>query len=82
MTKVQTAYKLSRKLGDEDIENLSRLPTVYGVIMAKISPALDELLIEYDASRLTVHDLESVLGQRGLPIITPTPGKELAPTTP
>ena len=81
MTKVQTAYKLNRKLGDEDIESLSRLPAVYGVLLAKVTPTLDELLIEYDASRLTVYDLESIIEQHGLPIVTPTPGKEFAPAT-
>lgn len=71
MTKVQTAYKLSRKLGDEDLGMLSKLPSVYGIFLAKISPSLDELRIEFDASRLTVDDLESVLDQHGFPLANP-----------
>ena len=70
MTKVQTAYKLSRKLGDEDLGSLSRLTSVYGIFLAKVTSTLDELLIEFDASRLTTDDLESVLEQHGLPNIT------------
>jgi hypothetical protein len=71
MTKVQTAYKLSRKLGDEDLGSVSKLPSVYGIFLAKVSSGLDELLLEYDASRLTIDDLESVLEQHGLPIVAP-----------
>jgi hypothetical protein len=71
MTKLQTAYKLSRKLDDADLQNLSRLTSVYGIFLAKITPSLDELRLEFDASRLTAADLESVLEQHGFPIITP-----------
>ena len=73
MTKMQTAYKLSRKLGDEDLGSLSKLPAVYGIFLAKVTSSLDELLLEFDASRLTIDDLESVLEQHGLPIITRAP---------
>lgn len=71
MTKLQTAYKLSRKLGDEDMQSLSRLTSVYGIFLAKITSSLDELRLEFDASRLTIDDLESVLEQHGLPIVSP-----------
>jgi hypothetical protein len=71
MTKVQTAYKFSRALGDGDLESLSRLPSVYGIFFAKVAPTLDEMLIEYDASRLTPDELEGVLGTHGLPIVSP-----------
>jgi hypothetical protein len=68
MTKVQTAYKLSRTLGDEDLESLSKLPSVYGIFFAKLAPSLDSMLIEYDASRLTHDQLDAILETRGLPI--------------
>jgi hypothetical protein len=71
MTKVQTAYPLSRKLTDEDLPSVSRLTSVYGIFLVRITPSLDELRIEFDASRLTLDDLESVLDQHGLPIATP-----------
>jgi hypothetical protein len=69
MTKVQWTYELSRPLNDGDLESLSRLPSVYGIFFAKLTPARDALLIEYDASRLTQDELQAVLEQHGLPVI-------------
>jgi hypothetical protein len=71
MTKLQTAYKLSRKLTDEDLPSVSRLTSIYGIFLARIAPSLDELGIEFDAARLTLDELEAVLEQQGLPIVTP-----------
>jgi hypothetical protein len=68
MTKVQTSYKLSRTLGDEDLAALSKLPSVYGIFFAKVAPGLDGMLIEYDASRLTHDQLNAILETHGLPI--------------
>jgi hypothetical protein len=68
MTKVQTAYKFYRSLGDEDLESLSKLPSVYGIFFAKVAPSLDSMLIEYDASRLTHDQLNAILETHGLPI--------------
>ena len=70
MTKVQTAYRLSRKLDDNDLEHFGRIHRTYGVFSAKVSPTLDQLLIEWDAARLTSDQLEALLKQLGLPIIT------------
>jgi hypothetical protein len=71
MTKVQTAYQLSRKLTDEDLPSVSRLTSIYGIFLARIASSLDELRIEFDASRLTLDELEAVLEQQGLPIVAP-----------
>ena len=70
MTKVQAQYELSRKLSDQDLENLNRVHAVYGIYWAKPTPALDRLLVEFDASHLTITDLQQTLEQHGLPIIT------------
>ena len=68
MTKVQAVYSLSRKLGDADLESLSRVHSVYGIYQARVNPSLDELQVEYDASRLTRSDLQARLEQFGLPL--------------
>jgi hypothetical protein len=68
MTKVQAAFKLYRALGDQDLENVSRIPSVYGIFFAKVTPSLDGILVEYDASRLTPKDLEGVLDRFGMPL--------------
>jgi hypothetical protein len=68
MTKLKTAYRLSRPLAAEDLNNISRLYAVYGVFAIKLSKSLDELNVEYDASRLTEADLRVTLEQHGLPL--------------
>jgi hypothetical protein len=72
MTKVQNTYKLSRALVDADAENLKKIHSVYGVYFARVNPSASELLVEYDASRLTPRDMQVTLEQHALPII-PSP---------
>ncbi len=69
MTKVQTAYRLSRPLDENDLENISRVHSVYGIFAARVQPSLEELFIEYDASRLSPKDVQATLEQHGLPIV-------------
>ncbi|HXE14000.1 MAG TPA: hypothetical protein VN633_17865 [Bryobacteraceae bacterium] len=71
MTKVETAFDLSRKLGEEDLVNFAKLTSVYGILMTKLSPSLDNIRVEYDASRLTPDQLQVVLGSHGMPIKVP-----------
>ncbi len=68
MAKVQTTFKLSRSLTDDDLNNISRIHSVYGILMARVQPAGDELLIEYDASRLSELDVRKILDEHGIPI--------------
>ena len=69
MTKVQLSFKLSRALNGKDLDNISRVHSVYGFYVARPRPAGDELFIEYDASRLTPQDVRQTLGEHGLPIV-------------
>lgn len=69
MTKVQTTYPLSRKLTDEDSASLARVHSVYGIFAARPQPSLQELWLEYDATRLTPGDLTETLRSHGLPIV-------------
>ena len=68
MTKVDVSLKLSRPLGDHDLNNISRIHSVYGMLMVRVLPSGDELFIEYDASRLSLKDVRGTLGQYGIPI--------------
>jgi hypothetical protein len=68
MTKVQVTYKLSRPLTDTEFNNIARVHSVYGILETRIKPALDELFVEYDASRLSASDVRGALEQHGLPI--------------
>lgn len=69
MTKVQLSFKLSRALNDNDLDNISRVHSVYGFYVVRPRPVGDELFVEYDASRLSLQDVRRTLGEHGLPII-------------
>lgn len=69
MTKVQLTFKLSRALNDQDLDNISRVHSVYGFYLVRPRPAGDELFVEYDASRLRPADIRQTLGEHGLPIV-------------
>lgn len=69
MTKVQTKYKLSQVLDDDNLLQISRVHSVYGILKARVTGAgLDELDVEYDATRLHPADLRRVLEDHGIPI--------------
>ena len=67
MTKVQTTFKLSRELSDQELKSLSRLHAVYGFLAARVLPS-NELFVEYDASRLLPDDVRGIIEQHGIPI--------------
>jgi hypothetical protein len=68
LTKVQLDYNLVRPLTDHDAAAVSDVHGWYGIHRVQIAPALDRLLVEYDASRLSEKDVEAVLQRFGLPI--------------
>jgi hypothetical protein len=68
MTKVQTTFKLSRPLEDKDLENISRMNSVYGMFATRLQSSGEELFVEYDASRLSLNEVRGTLEQHGLPL--------------
>jgi hypothetical protein len=68
MTKVQLEYDLVRPLTDQDAAAVGDVHSWYGIEKVQLAPSLDRLRVEYDASRLTEKDVESVLQRFGLPI--------------
>jgi hypothetical protein len=68
MTKVDITFKLARDLNDRDLEQISHIHSVYGILMARLLPSGDGLFIEYDASRLSPLEVRGTLEQHGLPL--------------
>jgi len=68
MTKVDASFKLSRPLGDEELKCLARLHSVYGMMTVRLKSSGDELFVEYDASRLSLKEVEGTIEQHGIPI--------------
>ncbi|MCL4793978.1 MAG: hypothetical protein KJZ84_05415 [Bryobacteraceae bacterium] len=55
-------------MNDAQIEAIDRARGIYGMAMLRLNPAMDELLVHYDASRLKLPDVENALRRIGLPI--------------
>lgn len=68
MTKVDATFKLSRALTDHDLESISRIHAVYGILAARVLPSGNQLFIEYDASRLSPAEVRGTLEQHGIPL--------------
>jgi len=68
MTKVQKHFRLQRPLDEALMEKLVDANSIYGIERIQISPSRDELMVEYDATRLRVPELESALQHAGIPV--------------
>jgi copper chaperone CopZ len=71
MTKVTLHYDLRRPLTDQDYENIAAVHGVYGMVRVQVSPSLDRITVDYDASRLTKTDVEATLARFGIPVQSP-----------
>jgi hypothetical protein len=69
MTKVQTHFRLSRPLDDSALYSLAAINAIYGIERLKLAPAMDELFVEYDATRLRPAEVESALASAGIPLV-------------
>ena len=68
MTKVQIRFRLQKPLDDAMMDRLSDTSALYGIQRIQINPALDGLMVEYDATRLRPAEVESALSHAGIPI--------------
>ncbi len=69
MTKVQTTFKLSRVLGDQDLNQISRIHAIYGMLATRILPSGNELFVEYDSTRLSQKQVRGTLEKHGIPLV-------------
>jgi hypothetical protein len=68
MTRVQTRFRLTRALDDSSLNALAAANAIYGIQRLKLEPSMDELFVEYDASRLRPAEVEYALATAGIPI--------------
>ena len=68
MTKVQIRFRLQKPLDDSMLAGLSDATARYGIQKIKVDPALDGLMVEYDATRLRPAEVESALAGAGIPV--------------
>ena len=69
MTNVTLHSDLSRPLTEPEVGSVADLPSTYGIARVQVTPGLDKLTVDYDASRMMKTDVESVLHRHGLPIL-------------
>ena len=50
------------------MENLLTARSIYGIDLIRIAPTRDEIMVEYDATRLHVPELEAALERAGIPV--------------
>jgi hypothetical protein len=68
MTKVQLHFQVAGPLDAEMMSRLSDTSALYGILGLKLSPALDGITVEYDATRLKERDVEAALARAGIPV--------------
>ncbi len=67
MTKVQIRFALQRPLDETLMRRLADAHSIYGVARVLPTESMDGLIVDYDASRLTLQAVESRLRRLGLP---------------
>ena len=71
MTKVQLSFGLTRPLDEQLMGRIANAHSIYGLHLVRVAPSLDQLRVEYDASRLTQDEVEAALRRAGIPVATP-----------
>lgn len=69
MTKVQKHFRLQRPLDESLMQKIADAHAIYGIETIRISPSREDLLVEFDASRLRNANVESVLQGFGIPVV-------------
>lgn len=68
MTKVTLRFELLAPLDERLMNNISRSGSLYGLLRVQLTPKMDGLVVDFDASRLTIHEVEHALGKAGIPV--------------
>ncbi len=68
MTKVQKRFQLQHVFDETLMRNLADAQSIYGIEKISLSPSREQITVEFDASRLRVANVESVLQAAGVPV--------------
>jgi allophanate hydrolase subunit 1 len=66
MTKTQIRFRLERPLDEQTMPRIASAHSIYGIM--RVQPSKQELVVDYDASRLRTEDVGAVLKRRGIPV--------------
>jgi len=73
MTKVQVRFHLRKPLDESDYHGIAMAHAKYGIDKITVAPDLQELKVEYDATRLRPAEVEALLAAAGIPVDRPAP---------
>jgi hypothetical protein len=72
MTKLQIRFHLQKPLDEEaEYAGIAAAHAKYGIQKIVIAPSLQDLMVEYDATRLRPAEVEATLTCAGIPIERP-----------
>ena len=66
MTKVQKSFHLERPLDDALRQQSADAQALDGIEWIKIAPSREDLIVEFDATRLRTSDVEAALQRAGI----------------
>jgi len=69
MTKVQKHLRLERPLDEALMQQIADANAIYGIEHIRIAPSREDLLVEFDATRLRAGDVEAALRRAGIPVV-------------
>lgn len=69
MTKVQIRLALARPLNEDDMAAIAEAHGIYGIARVRVDGTLPQIVVDYDASRLSPRDVETRLIGTGLPVV-------------
>ena len=73
MTKVQKHFRLQRPLDESLMQQIADANSIYGIERIVISPSREELMVEFDATRLRTIEVETALQRAGIPVVAVVP---------
>ncbi len=68
MTKVQIRFRLRQPLSDSLLQTIADVHSLYGIQRVRLSPAMDSITVEYDATRLRPAEVEAALTGAGIDV--------------
>lgn len=68
MTKVQVRFRLERPLDEQMMPFIASAHSTYGIMRVQVEPSTQEIVVDYDASRLRTQDVGRVLKRAGIPV--------------
>ncbi|MBI1786498.1 MAG: hypothetical protein HYR60_02965 [Acidobacteria bacterium] len=74
MTKVQLTFRLRQPLdrlaaADQLMTRIAGAHTTYGIFRIWVDDRMEDLSVEYDATRLSPQDVQAVLARAGIPLV-------------